>query len=66
MSERAVGLIMVVGPALGIIATVIEAASDDVTAWNVVQVVLFTLVLVAGFGVMRGTPTAPSPPADRY
>lgn len=53
MSDRTRGLIMVIAPAIGIVATVIEVARDDLTGWNVVQAVLFAFVIAAGIEVLQ-------------
>jgi hypothetical protein len=67
MSDRTRGLIMVIGPAIGIVATVIEMASDEVTAWNVVQLLLFGLVVVAGLEILqRSGWQGPSPPPSQF
>jgi hypothetical protein len=43
------GVVMMVAALVGIVVTVIDAATDGFSAWNAVAIVCFAVVLVYGY-----------------
>jgi hypothetical protein len=44
---------MAVGSAAGIVVTVIDAAVDGVSAWNVIAILLFIVVFYVGLRIVQ-------------
>jgi hypothetical protein len=53
MRERNQGALMAVGSMAGIVATVIDAAVDGVSAWNVIAIAIFIVVFYVGLGIVQ-------------
>jgi hypothetical protein len=53
MRERNQGALMAVGSMAGIVATVIDAAVDGVSAWNVIAIAIFIVVFYIGLGIVQ-------------
>jgi hypothetical protein len=53
MRMAAARVTMIVGPTVGIIATVIDATDEGLSAWKVVSILAFVLVIWAGVTMPR-------------
>jgi hypothetical protein len=60
MSNRTRGFIMVGAALVALAANVIEAADEGASAWNIIAIVCFAIVLFAGFELIAKSP----PPAE--
>ena len=47
---------MVIAALIGLAANVIEASTDGASAWNIVAIVCFAVMLFAGFEMIAKTP----------
>ena len=47
---------MAVGSIAGIVVTVIDAAVDGVSAWNVIVILIFVVVFYVGLGIVQRSP----------
>jgi hypothetical protein len=56
MSNRTRGFIMVGAALVALAANVIEAADEGASAWNIIAIVCFAIVLFAGFELIAKSP----------
>jgi hypothetical protein len=56
MTTRTRGLIMVVAALIALGANVVDAANDGASAWNIIAIVCFAVVLFTGFELVAKNP----------
>jgi hypothetical protein len=56
MSNRTRGFIMVGAALVALAANVFEAADEGASAWNIIAIVCFAIVLFAGFELIAKSP----------
>jgi hypothetical protein len=56
MSHRTRAFVIVIAALIGLAANVIEASTDGASAWNIVAIVCFAVMLFAGFEMIAKTP----------
>ena len=56
MSSRTRGFIMVIAALIALFANVVDAANDGASAWNIIAILCFAVVLFAGFELVAKNP----------
>lgn len=56
MSNRTRGFIMVIAALIALAANVVDAANDGASAWNILAILCFAIVLFAGFELVAKNP----------
>lgn len=56
MSHRTRGFIIVIAALIALAANVIDAANDGASAWNIIAIVCFAIMLFAGFELVAKNP----------
>jgi hypothetical protein len=56
VKTRTRGFIMVGGALIALAANIVDAAEDGASAWNIVAIVGFAIVLFAGFELVATNP----------